>query len=63
MSVSIDIGACIGCGVCMQVCPAVFGLDDDAGKAVLLIDGAMNSHEEQLIKEAIDSCPIGCIIE
>jgi ferredoxin len=47
----------------MQVCPTVFGLDDDAGKAVLLSDEATDKHEGQLIKEAIDSCPIGCIIE
>jgi ferredoxin len=46
----------------MQVCPAVFGLDDDAGKAVLLNVEALDGHNEQFIKEAIDSCPIGCII-
>jgi ferredoxin len=46
----------------MQVCPAVFGLDDDAGKAVILNEEEINGNEE-LIKEAIDSCPIGCISE
>jgi ferredoxin len=46
----------------MQICPAVFGLDDDAGKALLLNEEAISGHEE-LIKEAMDSCPIGCINE
>ncbi|MDR1138024.1 MAG: ferredoxin [Synergistaceae bacterium] len=62
MNMNIDFNACIGCGVCMQVCPAVFGLDDDAGKAVLLNEEKIDDNEE-LIKEAIDSCPIGCIGE
>ncbi|MDR1509325.1 MAG: ferredoxin [Synergistaceae bacterium] len=62
MNVNIDFDSCIGCGVCMQICPAVFGLDDDAGKALLLNEEAISGHEE-LIKEAMDSCPIGCINE
>jgi ferredoxin len=46
----------------MQVCPDVFGLNEDEGKAVLLEDKAKSS-EKELIHEAIDSCPIGCINE
>jgi ferredoxin len=44
----------------MQVCPEAFGLDKDAGKAVL------KEHEcgdDGQIKEAVDCCPIGCINE
>jgi ferredoxin len=47
----------------MQVCPAVFGLNDDAGKAVLMNDDEAAGGYEELIKEAMDSCPIGCITE
>jgi ferredoxin len=60
MEVSVNFDDCIGCGVCMQVCPGVFGLDEESGKAVLL-DGGSGSGKIDLIKEAVDSCPIGCI--
>lgn len=60
MAVSINFDDCIGCGVCMQVCPAVFGLDEELGKAMLLSDEPVGK-ESDLLKEALDSCPIGCI--
>jgi ferredoxin len=44
----------------MQVCPAVFGLDEELGKAMLLSDEPVGK-ESDLLKEALDSCPIGCI--
>ncbi|MDR1134418.1 MAG: ferredoxin [Synergistaceae bacterium] len=60
MSVSINLGQCIGCGVCMQVCPDAFRLDENAGKAVLKEHGRGG---DSLIKEAVDCCPVGCIEE
>ncbi|MDR3278991.1 MAG: ferredoxin [Synergistaceae bacterium] len=62
MAVKIDSDSCIGCGVCMQICPDVFGLDEEAGKATLL-EPNETSEKADFIKEAIDSCPIGCISE
>jgi len=62
VEVNINFDECIGCGVCMQVCPDVFGLDENSGKAVLVKNEA-GPEEQELIKEAIDSCPIGCINE
>ena len=60
MEVSINFDECIGCGVCMQVCPEVFGLDEESGKAVLL-DYEHSDDNANLVKEAADSCPIGCV--
>jgi ferredoxin len=51
---------CIGCGVCVQVCPDVFFLDEDEGKGVIIGEGRI-SEEQNLVREAIDCCPIGCI--
>lgn len=62
MTVKINLEDCIGCGVCMQVCPQVFGLDENVGKATLTCEDDLES-EEDAVKEAIDSCPIGCINE
>lgn len=56
MSVNVNRDDCIGCGVCAQICPDVFELDEDAGKAkVIRPDGA------ECAQEAADSCPVGCI--
>jgi ferredoxin len=46
----------------MQICPDIFGLDDNEGRAVI-IDSGKTEDELELVKEAIDNCPIGCINE
>ena len=58
--VSVNFDECIGCGVCMQVCPEVFGLDEESGKVVLL-NYEQSNDNSGLVKEAADSCPIGCV--
>lgn len=64
MNVRINQSDCIGCGVCMQVCPKVFALDESEGKATLLQEGNQGTgHKRSAVKEAIESCPIGCINE
>ena len=56
MMVRVNQDECIGCGVCAQICPEVFELDEAIGKArVLRPEGAARAQE------AADSCPVGCI--
>ena len=63
MEFSVNFDECIGCGVCMQVCPEVFGLDEEAGKVVLLNNEKPDDNADLVkeVKEAADSCPIGCV--
>lgn len=51
------IDGCISCGLCSDMCPEVFRMEDVA----VVIPGAdLNSHEND-IKEAAESCPVEVI--
>jgi ferredoxin len=57
-TVYIDEDECIGCGSCEEICPEVFKLDEEAEKAhVIKPEGG----PEDLIEEAITTCPVECI--
>ncbi len=56
--VSIDGDECIGCEVCVETCPSVFGFDEDEGKA-FVIEGS--DPDEECVDEAIATCPAECI--
>jgi ferredoxin len=53
----VDQELCTSCGVCVDLCPGVFQLNDDDLAEVTDPFGA--SEEE--IQEAIDQCPVACI--
>ncbi|MGA6925914.1 MAG: ferredoxin [Desulfosarcina sp.] len=56
--VYIDTEECIGCESCVELCPEVFGFDDDAEKAVVLMPEA---ESEECTEEAMETCPVECI--
>lgn len=58
MTVQIDEDECIGCGTCEEICPEVFKLNTDTEKAEVIME---EGGEQDLIEEAIDSCPVSCI--
>ncbi len=56
--VYIDEDECIGCGSCEEICPEVFKLNEETDKAdVIKPEGG----PEELIEEAIETCPVDCI--
>jgi len=56
--VYIDEEECIGCGTCEEICEEVFKLNEEADTAEVI---KPEGGPEDLIQEAIDSCPVECI--
>lgn len=48
---------CTVCGLCEELCPEVFEVDDEA----VVKDGADFESNEEGIKDAADSCPVEII--
>ena len=56
--VYIDEEECISCGTCVEICEEVFMLNEETDKAEVI---KPEGGPEELIQEAIDSCPVECI--
>ncbi|HAJ94507.1 MAG TPA: ferredoxin [Synergistaceae bacterium] len=56
MGIKINLDECIGCGVCSQLCPEIFKLDEDEGKSMVI-----SQKITDCAKEASDSCPVSAI--
>lgn len=55
-NVKIEEG-CTACGICEDVCPDVFTVDDEA----VVNEGADLDANDECIKEAAESCPVEVI--
>ena len=56
--VYIDRDECIACGLCEDICPEVFKLNDEEMVAEVI---KPEGGPEDQIQETIDSCPVSCI--
>jgi ferredoxin len=56
--VLIETEECIGCESCVELCPDVFGFDEETEKAFVI---QAEGGPEDCIDEAIDTCPVECI--
>ncbi|MGQ9922207.1 MAG: ferredoxin [Desulfobacca sp.] len=56
--VVIDEDACVFCGTCAEICPEVFRRNEDKQKSEVI---KPEGGPEDLIQEAIDSCPAAAI--
>ena len=53
----IDLSECILCGICVDICPAVFKMNDAGFIEVIPSD----TYPEDAVDEAIKNCPADCI--
>lgn len=60
MKAVVDHETCIGCGLCVDVCPAVFEMNAD-GKAEAKGDIVPVDSEAEC-REAADQCPVDAIL-
>ena len=58
MKATVDPELCIGCGMCAEVCPEVFRMEN--GKAVVFVDSVPKPAEGSC-KQAADGCPVVAI--
>ncbi len=59
MKAYVDRDTCIGCGLCEEICPEVFQLDDELISTI--IAEMIPEESEECAKEAEDECPVSAI--
>lgn len=59
MRVWVDEDACTGCGLCVDMCPSVFELDDGVA---FVATGRVPEGEEERVEDAADECPVEAIV-
>ena len=50
---------CIGAGMCVLTAPTCYDQDDDG--TVVVLQAEVPAEDEQLVRDAADSCPSGAI--
>ena len=60
MKAYVDKDTCIGCGLCPSICPDVFSMNDDDGKAEAITDEIPSELNDDA-EEAAASCPVKAI--
>jgi len=58
MKLQVDKNKCLGCGMCISLCPAVFELKN--GKSQIKEKANLEKNKD-CIKEAAENCPAGAI--
>lgn len=59
MRVRVDEEKCIGCGLCYDICPNVFKMNDEDIAQVIVDD--VPAREDVSAQEAADLCPAEAI--
>ena len=60
MRVRLSEEDCVGCGICVVLCPRVFKWDP-GGKALVAIEEVVDEALERCVRLSIESCPTRAI--
>ena len=58
MKARVDPDVCIGCNLCVEMCPDVYRMEDD--KAIVYVS-FISPEIEDLCEQAADACPVSAI--
>jgi ferredoxin len=58
MKAIVDQDTCIGCGMCENICPEVFKLEDSKST---VIQKPVAPENQETAKQAAESCPVSAI--
>lgn len=59
MEAKVDRDACIGCGLCAEICPEVFEMDDE--QIAIVIENPVTLDAEDEALDAEEQCPTDAI--
>jgi len=59
MKAKIDKDLCIGCGLCVSICPEGFKMEDDKA---LVYAATVPKEAEDNCKQSTEECPVTAII-
>jgi len=59
MKIKVNKNDCISCGLCVNICPNIFTMDEDNKSEV--VKQPSTKEEIACAKEAIKSCPVEAI--
>ena len=60
MKVKIDRDVCIGCGICVSICPEIFEMDDE--NIAVVKTESVQAELEPGVREAAEGCAVEAII-
>ena len=62
MKIHVDENLCIGCGLCVNVCPKCFKMDDNGKSKFVGEYDSLDSNEKNEVLQSKDMCPVGAIV-
>ena len=60
MKAKVDDTLCSGCGVCIDICPEVFDMNDDGDLVIVTVETVPVDAEDNC-RDAADQCPCEAI--